>query len=551
MTSRPLTAPRARLLARAALLGFLIALFSTHPSAPVRAFGGENGRIAFHSNRAGNWEIYTMNPDGSDVVRLTNSPGDDERPGWSPDGTKIVFSSRRGGNTDIYVMNADGSGLQRLTTHPSDDHAGQWSSDGTKIVFRSSRDGNKEIYVMNADGSGQTNLSNNPAEETGPVWSPDGTRIAFSSNRNGEDDVYVMNLDGGNQTRLTTHPAADFAAAWSPDASKIAFRSERDGNVEIYVMNADGGNQTNLTHHPAADRGPAWSPDGTQVTFYTDRDGNYEIYAINADGSGARRITNHPSNDFSPDWGATEPDTILLPVLLSAATAGIAPGGLAFQPADILAYDPAANRWSMYFDASDVGVTANVTAFALHPDGALLLSFAKALTAGGLAVTPYDVVRFTPTATGDNTAGSFSYYFRGGDFGLSRTERIDALEIAPDGGLLVSTNTTAVVPKVGGGNLRVQREDVIAFNAGAGRWTLHFDGTPALGGHGNLGGYAIAGDGTRYATVPASFNLGGQAVTKQDILRLTPDGAGGFTLTLYWDGSAAGFPAGLDAVELR
>lgn len=262
-----------------------------------------DGRIVFQSNRDGNWEIYVMDADGRNQKRLTNEPATDERPSWSPDGTKIAFGSQRGGNTDIYVMNANGGGLKRLTTDPGDDYAPQWSPDGTKITFRSSRDGNKEVYVMNADGSGQTNISNNRADDHGPIWSPDGTRIAFSSDRAGNNDIYLMNPDGSNVVQLTTDPEDDRAGAFSPDGTQIAFRSSRDGNIEIYVMNADGSNQTNLTNDPAADRGPTWSPDGTYISYYTNRSGNYEIYIMKADGSGKINLTQHPDNDFSPDWG--------------------------------------------------------------------------------------------------------------------------------------------------------------------------------------------------------------------------------------------------------
>lgn len=530
----------------------LALLFAAQSAAPASAFEGANGRLAFQSRRAGNWEIYTMNPDGSDVVRLTSDAADDERPGWSPDGRQIVFGSRRGGNPDIYVMNADGSGLRRVTTQPGEDYAPQWSADGARIVFRSSRDGNKEIYVMNADGSGQTNLTRNPADDTGPVWSPLGDKIAFSSNRAGNDDVYLMNVDGSGLVRLTTSPANDFAAAWSPDGGRIAFRSERDGNVEIYVMNADGSGQTNVTRHPASDRGPAWSPDGAEIAFYTNRDGNYEIYAIRPDGTGLRRLTNNPADDFSPDWGTAEPgggdDSLLLPLLISTGIAGTV-DGVAFAPADILRYDPADQRWRLYFDASDVGIGANnLTAFTRTAGGALLLVFAKPYTIGGVRGTPQDVLRFQPTALGDATAGTFSLAFDGSAHGLTTTgERIDALAQTPTGGLLFSTFGAASVPGVAG-NLRAQREDVIAFVAATGKWTLHYDGTPALGRFSaNLGGYAIdSASGERYVTTPKSLTLGGQAVDDRDLLRLGP----GDTLSLFWDGSAAGFPVPLDAVEV-
>ena len=96
----------------------------------------------------------------------------EESPAWSPDGSRIAFMSDRDGNFEIYVMNADGSGPTRLTKNPESDAYPVWSADGSRIAFQSERDGNYEVYVMNADGSRQTNLTDNPAGDGNPTWSP-------------------------------------------------------------------------------------------------------------------------------------------------------------------------------------------------------------------------------------------------------------------------------------------------------------------------------------------------------------------------------------------
>ena len=221
---------------------------------------GPQGRIAFHSFRDGNWDIYVMSADGSGQTNLTNNSDHDSSPSWSPDGTKIAFSSSRDGKDDIYVMSADGSGVTRLTDNPAGDYEPSWSPDGAKIAFFSLRDGNREIYVMSADGSNQTRLTNNPTHDYLPSWSPDGAKIAFSSLRDGNLEIYVMNADGSGQTRLTNNPAGDYETSWSPDGTKIAFESERDGNAEIYVMDSDGSNVKKVTDNAAADRQPSWGP---------------------------------------------------------------------------------------------------------------------------------------------------------------------------------------------------------------------------------------------------------------------------------------------------
>jgi Tol biopolymer transport system component len=83
-------------------------------------------RIAFTSQRDGNEEIYVMNADGTDLVRLTNDPGIDTRPSWSPDGRRLTFTSSREGNFKVFVMNDDGSGVTRVTDHPAGDGYSTW-----------------------------------------------------------------------------------------------------------------------------------------------------------------------------------------------------------------------------------------------------------------------------------------------------------------------------------------------------------------------------------------------------------------------------------------
>lgn len=263
-------------------------------------------RLAFQSQREGNYDIYTMDALGSDsngLVRLTNSLFDDEIPAWSPDGTKIAFSSKRDGNSEIYVMNADGTGVTRLTNNVATDYLPSWSPDGTKIAFTSYRDGDAEIFVMNADGSGLVQRTSNTFKDDGASWSPDGTKIAFQSDRDGDFEIYTMNPDGSGVTQLTFNTAVESDASWSPDSTKIAFASKRDGNYEIYVMNAaDGAGQTRLTNNTVEDSGPCWSPDGTTIAFTSLSDGNYNIWTMNPNGSNLTRKTTHSAIDIWPRW---------------------------------------------------------------------------------------------------------------------------------------------------------------------------------------------------------------------------------------------------------
>ncbi len=250
-----------------------------------------SGKIAFASDRDGNLEIYVMDADGSNVARLTDNPGPDITPAWSPDGTHILFAHPNL-VIRVYVMNADGSGVTRLSNGANP----AWSPDGTRIAFEWQR----EIYLMRPSGSNRTRLTDTPEGYAfSPAWSPDGTRIAFDSSPRGQAidvELYTINADGSGLTRLTRNARQQSVTpTWSPDGRRIAFVRGAD----IYVMNADGTDVGRLVENAYS---PAWSPDGTRIAFVSERDGNDEIYVMNADGSGLTRLTDNLAHDGFPAW---------------------------------------------------------------------------------------------------------------------------------------------------------------------------------------------------------------------------------------------------------
>lgn len=306
---------------------------------PVIVARSSNGRIAFSSNRDGNYEIYTMNPDGSNQTRLTNSSGYNNEPAWSPDGTKIAFGSTRDGGWRIYFMNADGSEQTRLTNIDSDKPV--WAPDSQSIVFS----GDGEIWVVSVNNSEITRLTNSPATDGYPAWSPDGSRIAFLSHTEEGTELLVINPGGSNQTKLADNAAWANFPTWSPDGKRIAFNARYDGYSKIDVINADGSARLTIS-----ERGwcPSWSPDGSKIAFrfngvsVMNPDGSgainiapqaaywasywqyawspdsrkiafesfvgddMEIYVVNVDGTGKTQLTNNTAYDIAPIWGLGE-----------------------------------------------------------------------------------------------------------------------------------------------------------------------------------------------------------------------------------------------------
>jgi len=275
--------------------------FQTVPEKPDAPDTPKVRPIVYASDQDGNWEIYTINADGTEATNLSNNPAEDWSPNWSPDRTYIAFHTNRDGNYEIYRMDANGSNLVNLTNNSAIDARPSWSPDGTKIAFTSDRDGNFEIYVMNADGSEQTRITNNTAEDTNPAWSPDGKYIIFDSKRDGNAEIYTINVDTLQSTRLTTNSADDSAPAWSPDGTKIVFVSYRDGNGEIYVMNANGSGQTRLTTTGDNDGYPIWMDGSTRILFARHVGGKTRyVFIMNADGSGEVAVTIGTKPHWSP-----------------------------------------------------------------------------------------------------------------------------------------------------------------------------------------------------------------------------------------------------------
>ncbi len=302
-----------------AFLGGLALLGCTrYPVIPLDKLGP----IVFSANRSGDIsQLYTMEPDGSNLLQVTRDNFSYEWPRWSPDGRTIVFQGPKTiANPDaypLYLMDANGKNRRQLAP---DGWATSWSPGGDRIAY--SKDarcggicGNWDIFIFDVAKKTEYSItSTSDYYETVGDWSPDGGFLLIVSdnpanNPDEDKEIYVIDLDGNYIARLTDNDVHDTAPRWSPDGSMIAYSAFDGKDWDIFVMNADGSDKRNLSNDDNVfSTSPCWSPDGMKI-LYSVSEGpkGYDlnvvnIYSINLDGTGLTKLTQGNFVNTGPDW---------------------------------------------------------------------------------------------------------------------------------------------------------------------------------------------------------------------------------------------------------
>lgn len=310
--------------AHAPVVAVVALLAAQSPSLPqlVTPFPtGLTGTLVFQSDLAGpdnpqgRTRIYTLNLATGALAAITRGRDHrDENPRWSPDGRRIAFKSNRGGNNyDIYVMDADGGNAVRVTDHPAHDHDPAWMPDGQSLIFNSERDSRGDLYrVWLADRRVDRLTRNFVGRAIMPNVSPDGRSVAFAAQTLArlqfwEFQVHVLDLATG-RTRALDNSGGACWPAWSPDGRSLASVLLATEPSTIQVRGADGSAPRTL--QPMASQWhyyPEWSPDGRWLALSVSpahHEGEDWDLAM-APGDGSRppqKLTSGAGNDRLPDW---------------------------------------------------------------------------------------------------------------------------------------------------------------------------------------------------------------------------------------------------------
>jgi TolB protein len=188
---------------------------TSHGTLNVTPAAGPGGLLAATLNKDNDQEIYLLDRQGNIKQRLTQIPGVDISPSFSPDGRQLAFVSSRGGNPQIYVMSVADGQPRRLTYSGSYNVSPAWSPKGDLIAFAGRTGSGFHIFVISPQGGSPRQITQEGSNEN-PTWSPDGSFIACSSTRGGKSAIYVVNVKTGAATRVTNMAGAQTQPAWAP-----------------------------------------------------------------------------------------------------------------------------------------------------------------------------------------------------------------------------------------------------------------------------------------------------------------------------------------------
>lgn len=255
-------------------------------------------------------EIFIMDADGTDVVRLTDNAREDAYPALSPDGTRVAFARKIRGQLDLFVMDVDGSSVTRvMRTANADEVLPSWSPDGQKLAFTATvttpEGWQSDIYRIRVSDGRFRRLTYTPkANEFAPDWSPDGTEIAFTKQNlaRSKFGIAAVRPDVSGLRWVVVNPDSasgytDVNPSWSPDSQWIAFSRDHgaDPFVDIYKVMRDGSQVTAVTELNTLAENPVWGADG-RIIFMHDE----AIAVVASDGGEISHLT--PTRTGLPHW---------------------------------------------------------------------------------------------------------------------------------------------------------------------------------------------------------------------------------------------------------
>ena len=267
--------------------------------------GSETGSssILFSAGAGDDVDIYAIDGETGDPVRLTSADGNDVVPAWSPNNSKIAFLSERNGYSALWVMDALGDSKSQISGAGVEVVDFRWSPDSSQIAVEIVEGGNHSIRVIVVESKGSIALTARGEDVRMGDWSPDGQWLAYSAIAGDESGIRRRNPTGVDEITLSN--GDDLDARWSKNGQWIAFkRKDDDGSTRLIVMDKDGDKETVVASGISATNKHDWAPDSKHVVYISDTTGNAEVYTTGYDGKDTEQLTSNRVIDSNPLWNS-------------------------------------------------------------------------------------------------------------------------------------------------------------------------------------------------------------------------------------------------------
>ena len=254
--------------------------------------------LAFVANVDGNWDLFAVDEDGTNLQRLTSTPYDERDPSWSLDRQKIVYSTSDGQLNIIDVKTKEHQQLP-VKTKGNPKTSPSFSPDGKRVAFVEfipGRMDDTDLMIFDLETKICKTVLDQYGPQFWPAWSPDGSRLIYANTHCSVDcgriiqELWITDTQGGYARQLLMTNALSQQPVWSPDERKIAFASDKGGNFDIWVLSLDGWKLEQMTTDEGMDVSPAWSPDGDEIAFISTKSGKMEIWVKDIKGGELRRV---------------------------------------------------------------------------------------------------------------------------------------------------------------------------------------------------------------------------------------------------------------------
>jgi TolB protein len=273
----------------------------------IEMLTGEPGialtRVVFSRGSGDRRDLYVVDYDGENLIRLTANRTLNLCPAWKPDGSEIAFTSYAQGMQGLYSLDTGNGQVRKILALDGLNLGANWHPDGSELLVSLSHSGDPEIYRVSATGEILRRLTAMPSIEISPSWDPAGRDLVFTSDRTGTPQLYIVDGDGAGRRRLTFEGRYNDSANWSPTGEKMVYATRIGNYTQLVLINPTGEDRRLLTDRRWRNcEDPSWAPDGRHVVFASDRSGVFKLYAMDVVEGDARQLTFGDEPDITPAW---------------------------------------------------------------------------------------------------------------------------------------------------------------------------------------------------------------------------------------------------------